>query len=291
MTAAWEPKIRALSADLRSPSSVLALRAGDLLREVASTDPELLAEAARAIVLSQPALAAVANVANFVLRAVEVLGMASVGNALDSLRQGLDADRHAAAAALVERVHSPVRVVTTSANVLVAEVIQALHRRELLAGVVCAESRPLHEGTAFARWLAAQERTVTLVSDAGLCAHLEGNAILVVGVESILPRHVVHRTGTRMHAVWARLAGVPRFALATRDRIYPQELLGRFALPSHPPSELLRDPPAGLSVDSRAYDVSEHETWSEILVGGQPVAIAEHRGDHKLARCLEQLVV
>ena len=289
MSTVWQEKVLALGEDPRAPSGALAQRAGELLREVAANDPELLAETARAVVVAQPALAAVVNVANVALRAVEVLGMGSVGKALESLLQGIEADRHAAAAALVGRIETPVSLVTTSAQAVVAEAIQVLQRRGLLRGVVCAESRPLHEGTAFARWTVSQGWPTTLVTDAGLTEHLRPGAVLVVGTEAILPQQVVHRLGTRSYATWACLAGVPRYVLATRDRIYPAELRGRFAIPSHPAAEVLREPPEGLQVDGRAYDLSARTLWTEIFVGGQPAHVAEQRGDHRLAQGLLQL--
>ncbi len=289
MSTAWQEKVLALGADPRAPSSALAQRAGELLREVAAHDPELLAETARAIVVAQPALAAVVNVANVALRAVEVLGMGSVGKALESLLQGLEADRHAAAAALAGRFEAPVTIVTTSAQAVVAEAVQLLQRRGLLQRVVCAESRPLHEGTAFARWLVSQGWPTTLVTDAGVTEHLQPGSVLVVGTEAILPQHVVHRLGTRTYATWACLAGVPRYVLAMRDRIYPVELVGRFTLPSHPAAEILREPPGGLHVDGRAFDLSARSLWTEIFVGGQPAPVAEQRGDHRLAQGLLQL--
>jgi translation initiation factor 2B subunit (eIF-2B alpha/beta/delta family) len=286
----WDEKVRALAADPRSPSSALALRAADILRDQARDDPELLAEAARAIVRAQPALAAVVNVANVALRTVEVLGLGSVSKALDTLREGIEADRHAAAAALVGTLESPVTLVTSSANVVVAEAIQALHRHALLERVVCAESRPLLEGTAFARWLASQGCPTALVPDAGLAEHLRPGALFVVGTEAILPQQVVHRLGTRLHAAWACLAGVPRYVLATRDKVYPRELLPHFAVPMLPVTELLREPPAGLQAEARAFDLTPHSLWTEIFVGGAPAALAVQKGDHRLARGLLQLV-
>lgn len=285
----WEDKVRALASDPRTPSSVLALRAADILRDTATDDPELLAEAARAIVRAQPALASVVNVANLALRAVEALGLGSVGKALDTLRQGIEADRHAAVAALCAAIETPVSVVTVSANIVVAETIQALHRHGLLERVICAESRPLLEGTAFARWLASQGCPTTLVPDAGAGEHLHPGAILVVGTEAILPQHVVHRMGTRLLAAWACLAGVPRYVVATRDKIYPRELVSHFSVPVLPASELLREPPAGLQAETRAFDLTPHALWTEIFVGAAPADVAASKGDHRLARGLLQL--
>jgi translation initiation factor 2B subunit (eIF-2B alpha/beta/delta family) len=285
----WDKQIRALAADHRSPGSALATHAMELLREVAERDPEMLAETARALVLAQPALAAVANAANVTLRAVEVLGFASVPRALEALQLGVDADRRAAAAALVERLDAPVRLVTISASASVVEGIQALSREGLLVGVVCAESRPLLEGTALARWLVEQGTSTTLVPDAGLCEHLVPGSIFVVGTEAILPGHVVAKLGTRAGAAWARLAAVPRYVLATRDKLYPRQLVGCFANPSRPASDLLRAPPAALHVDNRAFDCTAREMWNEVFVGRNPLHVAEQAGDHVLARGLQQL--
>jgi translation initiation factor 2B subunit (eIF-2B alpha/beta/delta family) len=279
-----------LAEDHRSPSSALAARAAEVLREVASDDPEMLAEAARAVVQAQPSMAAVANVANVALRVVETLGLASVAKALESLQEGIAADLRDAATAIRERVDAPVRVVTTSASAGVVETIQSLRRADMLRDVVCAESRPLLEGTALARWFVEQGIETTLVSDAGLCEQLTPDSIFLVGADAILPQAVVNKLGTRVYATWAQLAGVLRFVVASRDKIFPAELAPLFSNPQRPREELLRDPPAALRVVNRAFDLTPREVWSEIFVGRQPAAVAEGRGDHALARGLLQLV-
>lgn len=286
----WEGRLRELAGDHRSPSSALAMRAALLLREVAEQDPEMLAEVARGVVLTQPSMAALANVANVTLRTVEVLGKASVAKALDALQASVDADRRGAAAALCEHIDAPVRVVTTSASASVVEAIQALDRQHLLRGVVCSESRPLLEGTALARWLVEQHCETTLVSDAGLFEHLGPGAIFVVGTEAILPHHIVAKRGTRAYATWAALAGVPRYALACCDKLYPRELVGIFANPERQAVDFVRDPPDGLRVDNRSFDLTARTVWTEIWVGRNALAVAEQAGDHVLARGLQQLV-
>ena len=286
----WEERLRELAEDHRSSSSALAARAALLLREVAEQDPEMLAEVARGVVLAQPSMAALANIANVTLRAVEVLGLASVGKALETLQAGVDADRRAAATALCERIEAPVRVVTTSASASVVEAIQALDRHDLLRGVVCSESRPLLEGTALARWLVEQHCETTLVPDAGLYEHLTPGAVFVVGTEAILPQHIVAKRGTRSYATWAALAAIPRYVLASRDKLYPHELVGCFANPERPAVDFLRDPPEALRVDHRSFDLTARTVWTEIWVGRNALAVAEQAGDHVLARGLQQLV-
>lgn len=285
----WNDRLTAIAEDHRAPSSALATRAAELLRDVGREDPELFAEVARGVVAAQPAMAALVNVANVALRAVEVLGLDSIGKALDTLREGIDADRRAAAAAICTHVTEPVTLVTTSASGNVVEVVQQLRRRQLLRGVVCSESRPLLEGTALARWFAEQEIETTLVTDAGLADYLESGCIFVVGADAILPNHVVNKRGTRVFAAWAQLAGVPRFVAATRDKVYPQELVPVFANPSRAAEELMREPPAALHVDNRAFDLSPRRAWTAIYVGKQSVDVAEGLGDHGLARGLQPL--
>lgn len=286
----WDVRVAAIADDHRSPASALAARAAELLRDVGREDPELLAEVSRAVARAQPSMASLVNVANVALRAVEVLGLDSVGKALDALREGVDADRRAAAAGICDQVSAPVVVVTTSASGNVVEVIQLLRVRKLLRAVVCSESRPLLEGTALARWMAEQDVQTTLVADAGLADHLVPGSIFVVGADAILPRHVVNKRGTRLFATWAQLAGVPRFVAATRDKLYPAALVPCFENPARPAAELLHEPPAKLHVDNRAFDLTARSAWTLILVGKHPVEVAEQRGDHGLARGLEPLV-
>ena len=286
----WQERVRALAADHVSSSSALALRAGELLDEVAREDPACLAALAQNIVRAQPAMAAVANVANVALRAVETLGAAAVGAALQVLVAAVDADRKAASEALCQRLDAPVGVVTTSASASVVEALQALRRRDLLRGVVCGESRPLLEGTALSRWLADHGYEVTLVTDAALAEHLVAGTVFLAGTDAILPEHVVNKRGTRLYAAWARLAGVERYVLSTRDKLYPPDLVPCFANPERPAEEILRNPPPALHVDNRPFDLTPREAWTEILVGAHPAIEAEARGDRALSPGLRPLL-
>jgi translation initiation factor 2B subunit (eIF-2B alpha/beta/delta family) len=181
-------------------------------------------------------------------------------------------------------------VVTTSASANVVEAIQALHRQEMLLGVVCSESRPLLEGTSLARWLAEQGYDVLLTLDAGLADHLVDNTVFLAGTDAILPDSVVNKRGTRSFATWAELCRVPRYVLATRDKLYPPELVPCFENPDRPSTEIVRDPPGSLRVDNRAFDRTPRAVWTEILVGNRTLEEAESSGDHALAEGLRPLL-
>jgi translation initiation factor 2B subunit (eIF-2B alpha/beta/delta family) len=286
----WKTELDKMAADHHSPSSALASKAAELLSAVAEDDPEMLADVARGVVLSQPSMAALGNVANVALRAMQVLGLKSVTKALETLEQGVKADRVAAAEALVQEIDAPVRVVTTSASAAVVEGLQALRRADRLQDVVCAEARPILEGTALARWLREQGYSVTLTSDAGLCEFLRPGAIFVVGTDAILPHAIANKTGTRVYATWSRLMGVPSYVLASRDKFYLPELTGLFDNPQRPAEELLQKPPEGLRVDNRAFDLTARSVWRRILVGSKTVEEAESLGDHALAEALKPLI-
>lgn len=286
----WAVEVRALAEDHRSPSSALATQAAKLLREVAQEDPELFASVARQVAQAQPAMAALVNVANVALRATQALGMGSVPKALEALQQGIDADRRASAEVLRDNLAEPVRVVTLSASAAVVEALQVLRAAKLLLGVVCSESRPILEGTALARWLVEHGHDVTLVPDAGLCEHLLPGSALVVGTDAILPHAVVNKLGTRVAATWAQLAGVPRYVLATRDKLFPKSMASCFVNPKRPAAELMQSPMPGLQVDNRAFDLTPRHVWTEVWVGRTPLVEAERRGDHALAEGLKLLL-
>jgi translation initiation factor 2B subunit (eIF-2B alpha/beta/delta family) len=290
MATTFEAQLHAIASDHRSPSSALATRASAFLREVAAQDPIALPEMARLVVRAQPAMAALASVANVALRALEALGAESVGPALVALQRGVDADRRAAAQALCQQVDAPVRVVTTSASAGVIEAIQALNHDELLLDVVCGESRPLLEGTALARWLAEQGYDVLLAADAGLGAHMIERTVFLVGTDAILPHGVANKLGTRLYAAWSRLAGVPSYVLATRDKFYPPELAGCFQNPVRPAAELVHEPPESLRVENVAFDVTSRDAWTEIWVGSRTLPEFESSGDHALAEGLRPLL-
>lgn len=286
----WTGEIRALALDHLAPSSALAERAARVLEEIASQAPAELPEAARGVARAQPAMAALVSTANVALRASEQLGAGSVPAVLAALRRGIDADRRAAAAALGAHLQRPVRVVTTSASAAVIEALQLLQREDLLEDVVCGESRPLLEGTSLARWLAEQGYEVTLTCDAALAEHFTPGSIFLVGTDAILPYGVANKTGTRLYATWAALAGAERFVLATRDKLYPPDLVPCFANPDRPPGEVVQKPPVGLRVANRAFDITDRNLWNAIWIGGTRLEEAEARGDHRLAEGLRPLL-
>ena len=282
----WQAVVRALAADHRAPSSVLAQRAATLLTQLAQETPEFLLEAGRALVGAQPAMAAVVTTANVALRTLEALGAASIPAALTALQQGVDADRRAAARALCDAIDTPVRVVTTSVSANVVAAIEALRAADLLVDIVCAEARPLLEGTALARWLAESGYQVTLVTDAALAEHLHPGGVFLAGTDAILPDAIANKRGTRVLATWAKLCGVPRYVLATRDKIYPPALIERFDNPDREARELIQDPPARLLVENRAFDLTPIAVWNTVWVGGQPLAAALASGDRGAAGAL-----
>ena len=140
------------------------------------------------------------------------------------------------------------------------------------------------------RWLVEQGYDVTLTSDVALCEALQPGAILLVGTDAILPETIANKSGTRVYATWARLAGVPSYVLASRDKFYLPELLARFDNPQHPAAEFLQQPPKGLKVDNRAFDLTSRRIWTRIFLGGKPLAEAEVLGDHALAEALKPLI-
>jgi len=52
----------------------------------------------------------------------------------------------------------------------------------------------------------------------------------------------------------------------------------------------VQNPPPGLVIDNRAFDVSPRDVWTAVLVGSQPLAAAEASGDHALAAGLAKLL-
>ena len=290
MSADLEAELVALAAEHRAPSSALASRASIILQTAAAERPRALPDIARRIVLAHPAMAAVIAVANVALRAQEALGAASVPPALAALRRGVETDRHAAAQALAAHLDEPVRVVTYSASANVVEALQVLRHQDLLLDVVCGESRPLLEGTALARWLSCEGYDVLVATDVGLADAFVEHTVLVVGADAILPEGVAHKRGTRLLAAWAGLTGAPRYVVATRDKLYPPELVPLFSIPLHPASEVVHDLPDGLRVENLSLDLTPRATWSAIWIGGQTLAEAEADGDHALAHGLAPLL-
>ncbi len=214
------PTAETVRDDAAHGSAWLSARALEALRDAAATadDRSAVAEAARELRDARPSMAAVANRVNRVMATADPEPAAVADAAHDALREALDADDEAAAAA-ADLVDGPVATLSRSGTVLAA-------LRRATPAVLLSESRPGREGVGVAESLVAAGADVTLTTDAALPSLLEAHdvSLVLVGADAVLADgSVVNKVGTRALALAAAEAGVDCYAAAARAKVRPDE--------------------------------------------------------------------
>ena len=122
--------------------------------------------------------------------------------------------------------------------------------------VVCSESRPMGEGVALARRLAALGIPVHLTVDAALTEWVERAGLVLLGADAITPHVVVNKVGTEpvLHA--ARRAGVPAYVLADSSKWLPPLLARFWRVRDEAPEEIARPGVPNLRVHNRYFGTS-----------------------------------
>jgi translation initiation factor 2B subunit (eIF-2B alpha/beta/delta family) len=231
-------------------------------------DRPALARAARALIRAQPAMAAIARLADAVLAAV---GDAPTAPAVVAAVQAFDARVRRAAAAIEREAVALVppggTVLTLSASSLVERTLLRAHRDGRGPRVICPESRPGREGAELARRLAAAGVPTELWVDAAAARCLATTSLVLVGADTLAPAGLVHKIGTLGLALTARDRGVPVYTVAGSEKLLPA-LVGGALTQHRPASEVLRRAPRGVLVANYYYDL----TPLSLLAG----AVTEH---------------
>jgi translation initiation factor 2B subunit (eIF-2B alpha/beta/delta family) len=163
-----------------------------------------------------------------------------------------------------------------------SQVILALKEAREWGGdffVKISEGRPMLEGVEAARELASLGLRVRLVVDAALPLELEGADLLLVGADAVGPSGLVNKVGTRTLVSEARRLKVPAYAICTSDKWLRGEDESRLRIEEKAPSEVLKDPPAGVEVSNRYFDrtplgwftgfINENGIWASKEIKGK----------------------
>lgn len=244
--------VEALRADRRSGASALSRQLAAALdrwaREApASSRQEFLIDlraAARRLADARPSMLALAQVAGLL---VEATAEAPPADDVDALRRRVqEAARQvsdgweAASERIAAHARSllPPAVLTHSYS---ASVLAALRARHPELVVVC-ESRPLLEGRATARELAAAGIAVTLVTDAQGPLFVSKVDAVLVGADGVLADgSVVNKVGTYALALAARDAGLPFYVACESLKISHRREWTEAGVEEGDPAEVLPD--------------------------------------------------
>jgi len=265
----WQALLAAAASDnVSGAHSVTADAASVLVAYSEQASPasrdELLADLRRIscdLLSAQPAMASIANLLNAAWWSVhDDSSLKTLPGAVEShtasAREAVIAVSRAASALLAPES----TVMTISASSTVAQALLLAHEEALRPRVVCLESRPMLEGQRFAAMLAENGLPVTLAVDAAAHDCVAQADLLFLGVDSLTPEGVLGKIGIAGLSLAARQAGLPVYALADRTKLWPVALGSPF-IRQRPPEEVWPDPPGGVRVSNRYFDVAD---WANV---------------------------
>lgn len=216
----------------------------------------------RELLSAQPVMASLVNMLNGLWLAVEQEETVDVEGALRGLgRAAGDFERKQAGLAQRVADHTlpllipDVRVLTMSASSTVLAALLAAQREGLHPRVMALESRPMLEGRLLAEKLAANGIPVTLMVDAAMHAAVAEADVVLVGVDGMAPQGVVGKLGAASLALVAREAGVPLYALADRQKVWPVGV-GAPVMRRRSPVEVWAEAPETVRVSNRYFDLT-----------------------------------
>jgi len=157
---------------------------------------------------------------------------------------------------------------TLSASEAVLGALVAAWRRDRLAAVIVAESRPGCEGVATARQLAARGIPVRLVVDALAPAAVREVDAVVVGADAVTAAAVWNKCGTFAVALGAHALRRPLLVVTAEDRLLPVPLARRLRLADAEPTAVLRRPPHGMAVVNRLFEATPLDLTTRVVTEG-----------------------
>jgi len=233
--------LRKLARDHQSGSAVLALRACEILATLSPAEARL--ELARRVAAAQPSMAAVWNVSNRWLLAVQ-RGEPPAGTArriARELRQAQEASaRHAAALIPDGSV-----VATYSASSTVLAALRLARKQGRRFRILCSESRPQLEGRSLAAHLAEANIPVEFLTDAALLSKISskgpqgpGPDLVLVGCDAVEADCFVNKMGTAALAALSRRLRVPFHVAADGFKLLPARAAKWFRVREESPAEV-----------------------------------------------------
>lgn len=126
-------------------------------------------------------------------------------------------------------------------------IVAALRRtKHLIWGVHCSESRPGNEGKKTAMMLGRSGIRVVFDTDADLMSQLHKSAVVLLGVDAVMPGFVAGKTGTRALARLALRLGTPLVWVCDTTKFIPNGVPWKWTW--GPDEEIWEKPPRNVSV-------------------------------------------
>ena len=288
--------LQRLARDRRSGSGELARRAVALLEDFhfpgASRDsketPAVCVRLAHAVAQAQPSMAAVLNVCNRWLLAVEQ--GESPREAARAVARQLRQGQHLAALRAATLVEDGAAVVTYSFSSTVLAALLASWNRGRRFRVLCSEARPQMEGRLLAERLARQQVPVEFFTDAALFSSFAAGSLVLVGCDALESRTFVNKVGTRALLSLARRSRLSFYVVADPFKFLPAKLRRWFRIRRERAVEVWRPPRKNVLVHNLYFEKVPLRSVTAIVTdtgAWAPERIRDFLGNVAIARGFE----
>jgi translation initiation factor 2B subunit (eIF-2B alpha/beta/delta family) len=253
-----------LRADVISGAAAVSRTAAEVVRRVAvraEADDvpglrKVIGELGVRLLEAQPAMAPLVSLVTLVLAALDDIedladARREAARAAESFRGSVDERTRRVGRRAARELPTEGAVMTFSSSSTVRAALLDGERRGALR-VICLESRPVAEGQAVARTLAAAGMPVTFAVDAAAERLLPDCSALLLGADSIGDVGIVNKIGSAQIARSARAQGVPVWVLADHTKLLPPSFPQ--PLDDDRPSDEVWQAPSGVRVWNRYFE-------------------------------------
>jgi translation initiation factor 2B subunit (eIF-2B alpha/beta/delta family) len=259
-------------------SSVVAVKAARALadlteREFATVEEyeRSLARNAQALRRANPSHASLHNAMTDVVESVEDAAPADVAaakaatmDAIDRVVDTIEAGKHEAADEAAAYLDDGQTILTHDYSSTVLEAVEAATQDGKYLEAYVTEARPRYLGRKTARQLAAMDRVEThLLADSAAGYYMTEVDVVVVGMDCIVGDTLYNRVGTFPIAATAARCDVPVVVVGSAAKIIEDGFV--FENEFRSPSEVMREPAEGFSVENPAYDATPVELVDAVI--------------------------
>ncbi|WP_227134391.1 translation initiation factor eIF-2B [Halorubellus salinus] len=259
-------------------SSVVAVKAARALadlteREFATVEEyeRSLQRNAQALRRANPSHASLHNAMAHVVAGVEdadpgdvAAAKAATTAAIDRVVDTIEAGKHEAAENAATYLEDGQTVLTHDYSSTVLEAVESATRDGKYLEAYVTEARPRYLGRKSARQLAAYDRVDThLLTDSAAGYYLEECDLVVVGMDCIVGDTLYNRVGTFPIAATAARLDVPVVVVGSDAKIIEDGFV--FENEFRSPSEVMREPAEGFSVENPAYDATPVDLLDAVI--------------------------
>ncbi|WP_323677092.1 translation initiation factor eIF-2B [Halorubellus sp. PRR65] len=180
---------------------------------------------------------------------------AATTDAIDDVVDTIEAGKHAAAENAAEYLEDGQTILTHDYSSTVLEAVESATRDGKYLEAYVTEARPRYLGRKSARQLAAYDRVDThLISDAAAGYYMDEVDVVVVGMDCIVGDTLYNRVGTFPIAATGARLDVPVVVVGSAAKVIDDGFV--FENEFRSPSEVMREPAEGFSVENPAYDAT-----------------------------------